>query len=77
LGTNKKTTIGYDLEEAGGLSEKEGVFGGGVAQCYLIEVKSESAAEAVEAVREYFPTLADTTVCRAVVKPNTNFKAVA
>lgn len=76
-GTNSKTTIGYDLEEAGGLSEKESIFGGGVAQCYLIEVKSESAAEAIEAVREYFPTLAKTTVCRAVVKPNTNFKAVA
>src|SRR5450631_4500673 len=77
LGTNSKTTIGYDLEETGGLSKEEGIVGGGVAQCYLIEVKSESAAEAIETVREYFPTLAKTTVCRAVVKPNTNFKAVA
>ncbi|HXJ92606.1 MAG TPA: hypothetical protein VMT20_06955 [Terriglobia bacterium] len=77
VGLNKKTTIGYDVEETGGLAEKEEIDGGGVAQCYLIEVKSESAAEAIEAVREYFPTLAKNTVCRAVVKPNTNFKAVA
>lgn len=76
-GGAKKATIGYDLEETGGLSEKEGIFGGGVAECKLIEVKAESAAEAVEAVREYFPTEAKRGVCRAVVKPNTNFKAVA
>ena len=77
VGTNKKTTIGYDLEEAGGLSEKEGIFGGGVGETKVIEVLSESAAEAIEAVREYFPTAAKRTVCRAVVKPNTNCKAVA
>ncbi len=77
LGGASKATIGYDLEEAGGLSEKEGIFGGGVAECKLIEVKAESAAEAVEAVREYFPAEAFQGVCRAVVKPNTNFKAVA
>jgi hypothetical protein len=76
-GGNKKATIGYDLEEAGGLSEKEGIFGGGVAECKLIEVKAESAAEAVEAVRESFPVEARQGPCRAVVKPNTNFKSVA
>jgi hypothetical protein len=76
-GSNSKATIGYDLEETGGLSEKEGILGGGVAECKLIEVKAESAAEAVEAVREYFPQEAYQGVCRAVVKPNTNFKAVA
>lgn len=77
VGGTSKTTIGYDLEETGGLSEKEGIFGGGVAECKLIEVKAESAAEAVEAVREYFPNEAFQGPCRAVVKPNTNFKAVA
>jgi hypothetical protein len=76
-GGNEKATIGYDLEETGGLSEKEGIFGGGVATCKLIEVKAESAAEAIEAVREYFPIEARRGGCRAVVKPNTNFKFVA
>ena len=77
IGTEKKATIGYDLEETGGLSEKEGIFGGGVAEAKLIEVKAESAAEAIEAVREYFPVAAKRGGCRAAVKPNTNLKFVA
>ena len=77
LGGNSKATIGYDLEETGGLSEKEGITGGGVAECKLIEVKAESAAEAIEVVREYFPREAFRGGCRAAVKPNTNFKFVA
>lgn len=71
LGAAKETTIGLTEVEAGSLFS-QGVAG--VAHCKLVEVKSGSAAEAVEVVRKQYGNNA--TGCRAVVKPNTNFKVI-
>lgn len=75
LGTLGKASIGGTEYEAGSLFTNDGVKDI-VAEAKLVEVaKAESAAEAIEAVRAIYPT-AKSTTCRAVVKPNTNFKSV-
>jgi hypothetical protein len=71
LGAAKETSIGFTEYEAGSLSS-QGVKGVAVAR--LVEVKSNSAAEAIAVVREKYTQNAGGE--RAVVKPNTNFKVV-
>ncbi len=74
-GALAKTKIGDTEYETGGLAGQ--IKGDVVANCKLVEVgKAESAAEAIEVVRKFYPE-ASTTSCRAVVAPNTNFKTVA
>jgi hypothetical protein len=73
LGTAKETTIGLDTVEGAGSSlAAQGIFG--IGTCKLVEVKSNSAAEAIAVVREKY--LNNGGPARAVVKPNTNFKTV-
>ena len=74
LGALKKTSIGGTEYETGGLAAQG--IGGGTATARLVEVaKAESAAEAIEVVRLFYPE-ASAGGCRAVIKPNTNFKLV-
>ena len=42
-----------------------------------VEVTASTAAEAIEVVRGFFPQAWNSGKCRALVKPNTNFKIVA
>lgn len=73
LGAGKETTIGLDtVESAGSSLAAQGIFG--VATCKLVEVKSNTAAEAIAVVREKYAN--NGGPARAVVKPNTNFKTV-
>ncbi len=73
LGEKEGVTVGSsEFETAGSslyLQAKSGV-----ASCKLVEVLAESAAEAIEVVRQKFAQNAGGE--RAVVKPNTNFKLV-
>lgn len=71
LGASSETSIGANEYEAGSLAS-QGIKG--VAICKLVEVKSGSAAEAIEVVRARYGSNAGGE--RAVVKPNTNFKVV-
>ncbi len=72
-GALAKTSIGGTEYETGGLYA-QGVVGTATAR--LVEVaKAESAAEAIEVVRKFYPE-ASAGGCRAVIKPNTNFKLV-
>jgi hypothetical protein len=71
LGAKKEVSIGGNEYEAGSLYS-QGIKS--VAEAKLVEVKAGSAAEAIEVVREKYGQNAGP--CRAVVKPNTNFKAV-
>ncbi len=74
-GALEKTKIGDTEYETGGL-QANGIGGDTVATAKLVEVgKAESAAEAIEVVRKFYPE-ASTGGCRAVIKPNTNFKLV-
>jgi hypothetical protein len=67
-----KTSIGGTEYETNGLYKQIG--GDIVATCKLVEVaKAESAAEAIEVVRKFYPE-ASTTAARAVIEPNVNFK---
>ncbi len=72
-GALAKTSIGGTEYETGGLAA-QGITSVGIAR--LVEVgKAESAAEAIEVVRKFYPE-AFAGGCRAVIKPNTNFKLV-
>lgn len=74
LGASKETTVGLNEFEAGSLYSAKSGLVDQVAVCKLVEVKSGSAAEAIEVVRAKYKNNAG--ACRAVVKPNTNFKIV-
>lgn len=50
---------------------------GAVSVSKNVEVTASSAAEAIELLRSYFPKGQSVGKCRALVKPNTNFKVVA
>lgn len=75
-GALEKTSIGGTEYEAGSPLSAQ-IKGDVVATCKLVEVGlAESAAEAIEVVRKFYPEAYNGS-CRAVVKPNTNFKTVA
>lgn len=77
LGAAEKVTIGFNEFEAGSASEPSFLQQGikGVAICKMVEVKANTAAEAVEVVRQKYAQNSGGE--RAVVKPHkTNFKAI-
>ena len=69
-----ETTVGMTEADTNGLL-KQGIRSG-VATCNLVELTSDTAAHAVEAVRFYYGPKASATGARAVIKPNTNFKLI-
>ncbi len=72
-GAKSENSFPPATQETGSLQSAEGLTDR-VASAKLVEVTAGSAAEAVEAVKTYFPNCAGKM--RAAVKPNTNFKSV-
>jgi len=72
-GAKSENSFPPPTQETGSLQSADGLTDP-VAIAKLVEVTAGSAAEAVEAVRTYFPECSGKM--RAAVKPNTNFKSV-